>query len=784
MPRRRTESSAVLGRAVTADHRRKAYESSKVNKNAKVTDFMNIDTKKADQTSIVERNALDDYLSVTLANNTNFEVDRESRFAGQKHKPNDQRLILKGANNPTSSTADIGIVDVPIPRRPITFCGPDFDMRKAKANLEFTKEGIDNAEFTAFAQWRKDLSLYEEERGFTLTPYEKNIEFWRQLWRVAERSDVIVQILDARDPLFYCCRDFIRYVAELDSEMKKVILLLNKCDFLSHTQRQLWYEYFKNHENIEVVFFSAIRELNAQGALNSTATSEGDQNATTATEIDETISNLGHGNLDIASNNTPWDVLSCEELLTYLKRGREVVLEKKRQRQRELSSLKVDLKTEHNHAKVVQQKRVKEKIVESLRREEAARKLRNLHHKRSQARRLGLPMPELEPDPKIEGSGDSDDDDGGSYATTSDGTDSDSNDEDDEGTTASGTADKPSPRASTAAHTGGTCTPDNEVVDEIHDMEYIVGMVGFPNVGKSSIINALFGEKKTSVSRQPGKTKHFQTLRVPDSGITLCDCPGLVFPSIVASKEHLVIKGVVPIDHFRGDYVEPVNVLCQMIGKSLARFYNVTDALKAGAPITGATLLTALANRRRYISGGKGGLPDLYRSAKIVLRDYCTGKMCHCIPPPNILGDAPIAGGSMTWSHRAGADIDASVWESTKWWRMRGGSSTAAPCKSANANAVWGGDDTVARVAEGKAVEAFTEELLEDLEDIDQILFEGQMQNVKAKEQKVTKRKERAMVKRFMRGRDPVGIPNTGVLNMRTTAMNATGMNVVTVHDP
>ena len=38
----------------------------------------------------------------------------------------------------------------------------------------------------------------------------------------------------------------------------------------------------------------------------------------------------------------------------------------------------------------------------------------------------------------------------------------------------------------------------------------MVGMVGFPNVGKSSTINALLGNKKTSVSSTPGKTKHFQ----------------------------------------------------------------------------------------------------------------------------------------------------------------------------------------------------------------------------------------------------------------------------------
>lgn len=39
-----------------------------------------------------------------------------------------------------------------------------------------------------------------------------------------------------------------------------------------------------------------------------------------------------------------------------------------------------------------------------------------------------------------------------------------------------------------------------------------IGLVGYPNVGKSSTINALLADKKVSVSATPGKTKHFQVL--------------------------------------------------------------------------------------------------------------------------------------------------------------------------------------------------------------------------------------------------------------------------------
>jgi large subunit GTPase 1 len=39
--------------------------------------------------------------------------------------------------------------------------------------------------------------------GKKVTPFEKNIEVWRQLWRVLERSDLVCQIVDARNPLLY-----------------------------------------------------------------------------------------------------------------------------------------------------------------------------------------------------------------------------------------------------------------------------------------------------------------------------------------------------------------------------------------------------------------------------------------------------------------------------------------------------------------------------------------------------------------------------------------------------
>lgn len=71
----------------------------------------------------------------------------------------------------------------------------------------------------------------------------------------------------------------------------------------------------------------------------------------------------------------------------------------------------------------------------------------------------------------------------------------------------------------------------------------VVGLTGYPNVGKSSTINALFGSKKTAVAATPGKTKHFQTLFVSDT-LMLCDCPGLVLPKYASSKAEMVAAGM------------------------------------------------------------------------------------------------------------------------------------------------------------------------------------------------------------------------------------------------
>ena len=60
-------------------------------------------------------------------------------------------------------------------------------------------EQLDAKQRAAFLAWRRDLAQMEEVEGLVLTPFEKNLEVWAQLWRVLERSDAVVQVCWMQD---------------------------------------------------------------------------------------------------------------------------------------------------------------------------------------------------------------------------------------------------------------------------------------------------------------------------------------------------------------------------------------------------------------------------------------------------------------------------------------------------------------------------------------------------------------------------------------------------------
>jgi hypothetical protein len=167
--------------------------------------------------------------------------------------------------------------------------------------------------------------------------------------------------------------------------------------------------------------------------------------------------------------------------------------------------------------------------------------------------------------------------------------------------------------------------------------EPTIGLVGFPNVGKSSTINALSDGKKVAVSATPGRTKHFQTIVV--DGLCLCDCPGLVFPSFLTTKADMVCSGMLPIDQ-RREFVGPATLIAARIPRMiLNRTYGISiiepaDYDDKNRPPSGHELLYALGIKRGFLAAN--GRPDEGKTCRVLLKDYVNGRLLFCSPPPGL----------------------------------------------------------------------------------------------------------------------------------------------------
>eukprot|EP00767_Chilomastix_cuspidata_P006899 gnl/Chilomastix_cuspidata/739.p1 GENE.gnl/Chilomastix_cuspidata/739~~gnl/Chilomastix_cuspidata/739.p1 ORF type:complete len:511 (-),score=188.15 gnl/Chilomastix_cuspidata/739:19-1551(-) len=143
-----------------------------------------------------------------------------------------------------------------LPRRPIW-------------TRQMSAEEIRVREEQAFLRWRRSLAAIERDSRLILTPFEKSLQMWRQLWRTVETGNLIVQIVDARNPLLFWSNDLLRYVAEIsyrqtrDPVFKRSVVLLNKADLVPLAAREAWAAYFAA-KRLPCVFFSALRELSAR----------------------------------------------------------------------------------------------------------------------------------------------------------------------------------------------------------------------------------------------------------------------------------------------------------------------------------------------------------------------------------------------------------------------------------------------------------------------------------------------------------------------------------------
>ena len=155
--------------------------------------------------------------------------------------------------------------------------------RRPAWNRSMTAHEIEQQENMSFLEWRRDIANIEQNNiALAITPFEKNVEIWRQLWRVIEKSDLLLQIVDARNPYFFYSADLEKYIKEVsgvgENGEKQFILLVNKADYLSEELIAHWSKYFRDN-NIEHIFFSALEEQTKIDSGELDGCLEGDQDS-------------------------------------------------------------------------------------------------------------------------------------------------------------------------------------------------------------------------------------------------------------------------------------------------------------------------------------------------------------------------------------------------------------------------------------------------------------------------------------------------------------------------
>ncbi|XP_072211365.1 nucleolar GTP-binding protein 2 [Excalfactoria chinensis] len=169
-----------------------------------------------------------------------------------------------------------------------------------------------------------------------------------------------------------------------------------------------------------------------------------------------------------------------------------------------------------------------------------------------------------------------------------------------------------------------------------------VGFIGYPNVGKSSVINTLRSKKVCSVAPIAGETKVWQYITLMRR-IFLIDCPGVVYPS-GDSETDIVLKGVVQVEKIKSPEDHISAVLERAKPEYIRKTYKIDfwkdteDFLEKLASRTGKLL--------------KGAEPDLQTVSKMVLNDWQRGRIPFFVKPPNAeaAAEPPASEGAMTSS--------------------------------------------------------------------------------------------------------------------------------------
>ncbi|CAL1161988.1 unnamed protein product [Cladocopium goreaui] len=437
--------------------------------------------------------------------------------------------------------------------------------RRPAWSYEISSGRLHHREAQSFKQWLTDVQDLIQARGGYPPAYETNLQVWRQLWRVLERCNVAVCVIDARHPLLHLPPALIYHVNR--TLRKPLLVVLNKLDAVSEENAICWAQALQRIPGIAAV--------------------------------------LGYSKEDLRHRN-----------FGDLQLGKEALIE-------------------ISH-------RVYSEWLASRPAESTAATIEAAAAPAAPAGRTAEATEAFVASEKFTGART------GYYF----------------GTGPEGTGFYPDTgenRRSAMKSPKSATDPDVDGNGGDGNGSVVLGLIGHPNVGKSSMVNHLMGEKVVSVKATPGHTKILQTLQLNEN-TCLCDSPGVVFPRLEVPREAQIVGMLVPLAQVR----EPFSAirwvmersekpLAELLGLKPVKLRRVRELFEAGletlqlnlveaedddevVPWSPMLLCAQLATQRGFVQNGR---PDCMKAGTEILERVLSGRIAYSVPPPAATASGP-----------------------------------------------------------------------------------------------------------------------------------------------